>query len=111
MRQQNLQENLDAAVLKITKYLIILNFPIFFKSSITLNPSLLSGSRKRNSDHFGGISGLQDIVSTPWKGAKAMRDIISNHYFEIDAEIIFEFCQFKIKQLRNTIKKIFDSFL
>ena len=44
-----------------------------------------------------------------WKGAKAMRDIISHHYFEIDAEIIFEVCQNKIKPLRDTIKKILDS--
>jgi uncharacterized protein with HEPN domain len=35
-----------------------------------------------------------------------MRDIISHHYFEIDAEIIFEVCQNKIKPLRNTIEKI-----
>ena len=44
-----------------------------------------------------------------WKGAKAMRDIISHHYFEIDAEIIFEVRQNKVKPLRDTIKKILDS--
>ena len=44
-----------------------------------------------------------------WKGAKAMRDIISHHYFEIDAEIIFEVCQNKIQPLSNTIKLMLDS--
>ena len=38
-----------------------------------------------------------------------MRDIISHHYFEIDAEIIFEVCQNKIKPLRDTIEKILNS--
>lgn len=41
-----------------------------------------------------------------WKGAKAMRDIISHHYFEIDAEIIFEVCQNKIEPLRDTITRM-----
>ena len=50
--------------------------------------------------------GYQEIN---WKVAKAMRDIISHHYFEIDAEIIFEVCQNKIIPLRDTIKKILDS--
>jgi len=39
-----------------------------------------------------------------------MRDIITHHYFEIDAEIIFEVCQNKIKPLHDTIKNILDSF-
>ncbi len=41
-----------------------------------------------------------------WKGAKAMRDIISHHYFDIDAEIIFDVCKNKIPTLRNTKEKM-----
>ncbi len=32
-----------------------------------------------------------------------MRDIITHHYFDIDAEIVFEVCQNKIKTLRDTL--------
>lgn len=43
-----------------------------------------------------------------WKGAKAMRDIISHHYFDIDADVIFEVCQNKIPPLRDTVKLMLD---
>lgn len=35
-----------------------------------------------------------------------MRDVITHHYFDIDAEIVFETIQEKLPQLQNTIKKI-----
>lgn len=41
-----------------------------------------------------------------WRGAKAMRDIISHHYFNIDAEIIFNVCNNNIAPLRQTIQKM-----
>lgn len=41
-----------------------------------------------------------------WKGAKAMRDIIGHHYFEIDAEVIFDVCKNKMKTFRETIVKM-----
>ena len=43
-----------------------------------------------------------------WKGAKGMRDIISHHYFDIDAEQIYWVCQHQIKPMADTIKKIID---
>lgn len=41
-----------------------------------------------------------------WKGAKGMRDIISHHYFDIDAEEIHWVCSRQIEPLAQTIKKI-----
>jgi len=35
-----------------------------------------------------------------------MRDIISHHYFDIDAEAIFKVCSDHIDQLAEVIKKI-----
>jgi uncharacterized protein with HEPN domain len=67
------------------------------------------GESLKNLDKITNNSLLHQYPEINWKGAKAMRDIISHHYFEIDAEIIFEVCQDKIKPLRGTIKKIFDS--
>lgn len=36
------------------------------------------------------------------------RDIISHHYFDIDAEEIFWVCQHQMKPLANTIAKIIE---
>lgn len=44
--------------------------------------------------------------SIDWKGIKGMRDIISHHYFDVDAEIIYEVCKNKIPELKDTIGKI-----
>jgi len=35
-----------------------------------------------------------------------MRDIISHHYFDVDAEIIFDVCKNHIDDLANMIKQI-----
>jgi len=35
-----------------------------------------------------------------------MRDIISHHYFDVDAEIIYEVCKNKIPELKETIDQI-----
>jgi uncharacterized protein with HEPN domain len=41
-----------------------------------------------------------------WKKIKGMRDIISHHYFDIDAEVIFDVCENHFKELKETIHKI-----
>lgn len=41
-----------------------------------------------------------------WKAAKGMRDVITHHYFDIDAEIVFETIREKLPELHKTIKKI-----
>lgn len=43
-----------------------------------------------------------------WKGAKGMRDIITHHYFDIDAEEIYFTCKHQIRPLSETIKKILE---
>ena len=41
-----------------------------------------------------------------WKKAKGLRDIISHHYFDINAEAIFDVCQSKIPMVQKTIEAI-----
>jgi uncharacterized protein with HEPN domain len=67
------------------------------------------GEGLKNVDKITDNTLLPQYPEISWKGAKAMRDIISHHYFEIDAEIIFEVCQNKIKPLRDTVEKILDN--
>lgn len=38
--------------------------------------------------------------------AGGMRDVITHHYFDIDAEIVFETIREKLPQLHKTIKEI-----
>lgn len=66
------------------------------------------GEGLKNIDKVTNNSLLPNYPEINWKGAKAMRDIISHHYFEIDADVIYEVCQNKIQPLRDTIKRMLD---
>jgi uncharacterized protein with HEPN domain len=41
-----------------------------------------------------------------WKGVKGFRDIISHHYFDVDAEEVFWICSKELTHLSKTIKQI-----
>jgi uncharacterized protein with HEPN domain len=41
-----------------------------------------------------------------WKGVKGMRDIISHHYFDINAEVVYSVCKKRIPQLKKTLQKM-----
>ena len=41
-----------------------------------------------------------------WRGAKGTRDILSHHYFDLDAEDVFDICQNDIPTLAETIVKM-----
>lgn len=43
-----------------------------------------------------------------WKKAKGMRDIITHHYFDIDAETIYTVCQEHLPAMMAVIKKILN---
>lgn len=64
------------------------------------------GEALKNLDKITDGKLLAKYPGVNWKGAKAMRDIISHHYFDIDAEIIFDVCKNKIPTLRDTIEKM-----
>jgi len=49
---------------------------------------------------------LQEYTDIDWTGAKGVRDIISHHYFDIDAEEIFWICDQQIKPMQQTIEKM-----
>ena len=44
-----------------------------------------------------------------WKSAKGMRDIITHHYFDIDAEIVFNVIRNKLPLMKVTIQKIINN--
>ena len=51
------------------------------------------------------LSAYQEI---DWKRAKGLRDIITHHYFDIDAETVFNVCIEHIPAVKMTIEKIVD---
>ena len=41
-----------------------------------------------------------------WKKVKGLRDIITHHYIDINAEAIYEICENKLSPLKTTIESI-----
>ena len=64
------------------------------------------GESLKNVDRITDKSLLSQYPEIDWKGAMGMRDIITHHYFDIDAEEIFWVCTHQIKPLADTIAKI-----
>lgn len=54
---------------------------------------------------------LKNYPEIDWKGVMGMRDIISHHYFDIDAEEIFFTCKYQFNPLSETVKKMIDDLL
>lgn len=57
-------------------------------------------------DHLTNGNLLAQYPEMDWKGVKGLRDIISHHYFDVDAEEIFLICSEQIPILNETIRKI-----
>ncbi len=64
------------------------------------------GESLKRIDKITGKTLLQNYQEVDWKGAKGMSDIISHHYFDIDAEEIFWVCENNLPLLAETLKKI-----
>lgn len=64
---------------------------------------IVIGESLKNLDKITNKFLLSEYPEVNWKGAKAMRDIIGHHYFEIDADVIFDVCQNKLATLRDTV--------
>ena len=64
------------------------------------------GEALKNLDKTTNKSLLRQFPQVDWKKAKGMRDIISHHYFETDAEVIYNVCKNHIPKLAETINKM-----
>ena len=64
------------------------------------------GEALKNLDKITNKSLLPRYSQIDWKKAKGMRDIISHHYFETDAEVIYNVCKDHIPKLAQTSKKM-----
>ena len=64
------------------------------------------GESLKNIDKLTEKQLLQQYETTDWKAIKGMRDILSHHYFDINAEAIYNVCIDDIDQLQETIQLI-----
>jgi uncharacterized protein with HEPN domain len=66
------------------------------------------GESLKKLDKITDASLLPKYSQIDWKKAKALRDIISHQYFDVNADAIFDVCKTKIKILSDTIAKIIE---
>jgi uncharacterized protein with HEPN domain len=64
------------------------------------------GESLKNIDKITDGTLLARYPEVDWKGAKGMRDIITYHYFDIDAEEIFWVCKNALPVLAENIRKM-----
>jgi len=67
---------------------------------------IVIGESLKNLDKITDQKFLSQYPDVDWKKAKGMRDIITHHYADINAETIFFTCKRKIPQLFSTIQKM-----
>jgi uncharacterized protein with HEPN domain len=62
------------------------------------------GESIKNVDKHSDRKLLQNYPQIDWKGVKGVRDIISHHYFDLDAEEIYEICRTHLPPLQETVR-------
>ena len=51
---------------------------------------------------------LKQYPQIDWKAIKGLRDVLSHHYFDLNAEAIYNVCNSELNDLHKTIKLIQD---
>jgi uncharacterized protein with HEPN domain len=64
------------------------------------------GESLKNLDKITNKLLLPQYPQIDWKRAKGLRDIISHHYFDLNAEAIFDVCENQVESLAQTIEQI-----
>ncbi len=64
------------------------------------------GEGFKNVDKLSNNQLLLNYPNIPWKQVKGIRDILSHHYFDLDAEVIFDICKEDVKKLLETTIQI-----
>ena len=68
------------------------------------------GESVKNIDKITNKTLLSHYPQIVWSEVAGMRDIISHHYFDLNAEIVFEVCQNHIGKLKNMLQLIQKEF-
>jgi uncharacterized protein with HEPN domain len=66
------------------------------------------GESLKNLDKLNAGTLLAKYPSVDWKGAKGMRDVISHHYFDLNAEAVFGICKNHIPGMAMVIQTMIN---
>ena len=72
---------------------------------------IVIGESLKNLDKVTEMKLLVNYPNIEWKRIKGLRDIITHHYVDINAEAIFDVCENKLKSLLTTINKILQDLM
>jgi uncharacterized protein with HEPN domain len=66
------------------------------------------GEGVKNLDKVTGGSLLPGYPQVDWKRVMGMRDILSHHYFDVDAEVVYAVCANHVENLAVTVQVMLD---
>ncbi len=64
------------------------------------------GEGFKNIDKLTDKKLLPNYPDINWHGVKGVRDILSHHYFDLDAETIYTICNEHLEELLSVVKKM-----
>ncbi len=64
------------------------------------------GESLKNIDKLTNKELLKQYETIDWKAVKGLRDVLSHHYFDLNAEAIYNVCNDDLKNLHKTINQI-----
>ena len=80
---------------------------VILMDSICMKLSAIGESIK-NLDKITNRELLSKYSEIPWKNVMGVRDFIVRHYFEVDADVIFEICKNDVPVLISVINRMID---
>ena len=80
---------------------------VILMDSICMKLSAVGESIK-NLDKITSHELLPKYSEVPWKNVMGVRDFIVHHYFEVDADVIFEICKNDVPVLISVINRMID---
>ena len=69
------------------------------------------GESLKQIDHITDNTLLVQYPQIEWKKVKGIRDFISHHYFDLDAEMIFGICENNLEELLLVLREIKEDLL
>ena len=64
------------------------------------------GEGFKNVDKLTDNSLLVNYENIPWKSVKGIRDVLSHHYFDLDAETIYDVCDNHLEELLKVTREM-----
>jgi len=68
------------------------------------------GESLKNIDQLADKKLLEQYKHIDWKAIKGMRDVLSHHYFDINAEAVYDVCTEDLDTLHRAIKDMVEGF-